>query len=71
MTREDHDKLAKLIADGYLAEDLEPLKCDGCESVNLKEEVKDFMGYLVMESETKCGDCGRVLGYWATGHWMP
>lgn len=70
MDQEDHDKLDALIEAGYLQSDLQPLRCDGCESVQLREITKAIDGGYISESETVCSSCKKVLGYWAYGSWQ-
>jgi hypothetical protein len=70
MTKEEHEIISMGINNGYLAEDLEPIKCHKCNSENLKEVIKAIDGGHVSEKECECGECGQSLGYWAYGHWQ-
>lgn len=70
MDKEEHEKLVKAIDDGYLTEELKPLKCTSCESTEMVDDIKDTINGLASEYETKCAKCGTVLGYWAYGYWQ-
>lgn len=71
MDPEDYAELDKQIEEGYLADDLEPLRCINCESTEFKEEVKSTDGGHVSEKESRCAACDKVMGYWAFGGWLP
>jgi hypothetical protein len=64
------------INEGYVAEDLTPLKCWNCEGVKFSEYDHDFMDYYqgnginLLEYKLKCDECGECVGYWVTGNWQ-
>lgn len=70
MTREEHDEIATLINEGYLAKNLKPLKCTNCESERLDIRVTDRINGHAMEKIAECKECGRLMGYWVTGNWQ-
>jgi hypothetical protein len=67
----DYLYVKKLIEEGYIAEDFEPLKCHRCESKDLKvvDKTVDETGFP-MEYRISCGQCNTCLGYWTYGHWQ-
>lgn len=70
MNRQEHDAIAKLIADGYLTKDLEPLKCPKCGSTTIRISIIALDGGRISEKEANCEDCTVPLGYWAYGNWQ-
>lgn len=69
MDKQAHDAITKLIKGGYLAKDLEPLKCHKCESIDVRITVCQMDGGHVSEKAANCHDCKVKLGYWAYGGW--
>lgn len=70
MNREEHDKIAKLISTGFLAEDLAPLMCTKCDSTELEDMTTSTDGGFVSEFQRSCSACGAMAGYWAYGGWQ-
>lgn len=63
------------INDGYLSKhDLEPIKCEYCDSKNLEDTgfiVEELGTHVTTEYKKVCKDCGKEVGYWAYGYWQP
>lgn len=56
----------------YIAKDFEPLRCPDCEGTEVEEIVTDRMeGGVVCEKDVVCKSCGRLLGQWSYGNWIP
>lgn len=63
-----------LIDQGYLREDLAPIKCTKCDSTNLENGHYEIGGWnipegVVCEYDCICKDCGQINGHWAYGGW--
>lgn len=63
-----------LINEGYLKEDLTPIKCTKCDSTNLENKNYEIGGWnipegVICEYDCVCKDCGQVNGHWAYGGW--
>ena len=63
-----------MIDNGYLAEDLTPIKCTKCDSTNIKDSNHQISGWnipegVLTEYDAICADCGEILGHWAYGSW--
>lgn len=59
------------IENGYLKEDLSPLKCFNCNGKNFSDNIKDTIeGFGACEIEVVCNDCEKQVGYWSYGHWL-
>ncbi len=71
MNKQEHDEISKAIADGYLSQDLEPLKCSSCESVEFMDDIKSTIAGHVAEMSRVCSNCHKKCGYWAYGGWEP
>ena len=54
---------------GYILKDRTPIKCPYCKSTKLEDCNVYRMEYVVLEYDTKCAKCGKVLGHWNYGHW--
>lgn len=57
------------IKDGYLDEHLQPLKCIYCEN-----EVFEHINCIydergIIELDSQCYSCKKVVGHWAYGSW--
>ena len=62
---------ADLIKDGYIDQDLRPLKCIKCDRSNLKNVTTDTLdGHTILEYDSVCTDCEMVNGSWAHGNWQ-
>jgi hypothetical protein len=62
-------RLNKLIREGYISNEYEPLKCIKCESNRLRWSNIDSVDTIVTEKEVRCNDCDTVAAYWVTGSW--
>lgn len=68
---EFHQYMRKRIADGYIANDGTPLKCESCDSTEFERVNEDQMGYgMVVGYELRCKQCRGIAGHWAYGNWM-
>lgn len=54
---------------GYILKDGTPIKCPYCKSSVLEDFNVDIMEYIVLEYDTRCAKCGKILGHWSYGHW--
>lgn len=54
---------------GYILKDRTPIKCPYCKSTLLEDCNVDRMEYIVLEYDTRCKNCGKILGRWSYGHW--
>lgn len=66
--------LDSLIKDGYIHEDLEPIKCEHCDSTDLEDEnhiVEELGTHCTTEYDKICKSCGETVGHWAYGYWQP
>lgn len=54
---------------GYILKNGTPIKCPYCKSSVLEDCNVDRMEYVVLEYDTRCAKCGKVLGHWNLGHW--
>ena len=54
---------------GYILKDRTPIKCPRCKGTLLEDCNVDRMDYIVLEYDTRCAKCGKVLGHWNLGHW--
>lgn len=43
------------------------IKCPNCKSRNINQKVLDTIEGNVCEYQEYCGDCQKVVGYWAYG----
>ena len=65
------DYAKKLVAEGILGADLQPLKCERCGSTKSWKYGKGYSeGSCLIEFEAVCQDCGHTMGYWAYGNWQ-
>lgn len=46
-----------------------PRRCTRCLSTRMKDREIAVDGGYVSESETRCLNCNKLLGYWAYGYW--
>ena len=60
------DKINK----GLIDEKLEPIKCE-CGSTNFNDQTRDMLNYEVVEKDRYCDKCGKLVGYWSYGYWLP
>jgi len=60
-----------MIDNGYMASDLEPLKCHKCENTQFEEFGHQYIAGHTCEYGVKCKNCGVTVGYWAYGYWTP
>lgn len=44
------------------------MKCQNCESTNIKSRVIDHIGWEPCEIEYTCKDCKSHVAYWAYGN---
>jgi uncharacterized protein YaaW (UPF0174 family) len=63
-------ELKKQVEEGYIKEDLTPLKCYKCKSTNLKNGKEYYGPGGIEEYERVCGDCGSITGIWSYGSWQ-
>lgn len=64
------NRIHELITEGYVDNDLEPLKCRYCDSTDLEDCNYSYLdGVLLQEYDCKCEKCGKLLGHWAFGCW--
>lgn len=61
--------VAMRIEQGFINEDLEPVKCRICGSKKMVDYDHYREGHGVIEYSVKCGECNAVLGHWAYGNW--
>ncbi len=54
---------------GYILKDGTPIKCPYCKSSVLVDCNVNSMEHIVLEYDTRCGKCSKVLGHWSYGHW--
>lgn len=54
---------------GYILKDRTPIKCPYCKSTSLEDCNVDRMEYIVLEYDTRCKNCDKVLGHWSYGNW--
>lgn len=47
-----------------------PDNCPKCGSVNIDMQATDYIGYMPVEYDGKCEDCGELL-HWAYGSFEP
>jgi len=62
--------IKQLIKDGFVDENLNPLRCI-CGTIDEDWEIvnKYYCPYGIEEYSLKCNKCGRIVGHWAYGHW--
>lgn len=63
-------ELERLHASGFIADNLEPIKCIECSSTSFRDEVVARDGGLISEKQRLCDSCGYKNGYWAFGWWQ-
>ena len=66
LANEIKDKISK----GLIDEKLEPIKCE-CGSTKFNDYPKDMLNYEVVEKDRYCDKCGKLVGYWSYGYWLP
>ena len=54
---------------GYILKDCTPIKCPYCKSSVLEDCNVNSMGHIILEYDTRCGECGKILGHCNYGHW--
>ncbi|WP_100406238.1 hypothetical protein [Bacillus solitudinis] len=68
------DYIEQQVKHGYLDKtDLEPLKCQHCDSKNLEDTgfiVEELGTHVTTEYKKVCKDCNKEVGYWAYGNWQ-
>jgi hypothetical protein len=57
------------IADGYVANDGTPLKCDDCGGTKFHSINEDRIDYGICEYDYQCLGCKKIVGHWAYGNW--
>ena len=55
----------------YYNKDCKPIKCQHCESTDIKSIVIDITAGTVCEKEYHCTACKTIIGYWAYGAFDP
>lgn len=60
----------KLIEEGYITPDGEPIKCT-CGSTHLLETAMCIEQGYICEYNVVCTNCGSELSHWAYGHFGP
>lgn len=63
------ERVINLIAEGYIDEKGQPLKCQHCEGEDLEEYGHQTMVDELVEYQVNCKKCNRNTGYWSYGHW--
>lgn len=56
------------IADGYIRDNGEPIKCQYCDSKALRVD-NSHEEYVVVEKDVTCLNCGKLVGTWSYGSW--
>jgi hypothetical protein len=64
------DEIKDKINKGLIDEKLEPIKCE-CGSTNFDDQIRDMLNYEVVEKDRYCDNCGKLVGYWSYGNWLP
>jgi len=64
------DELKDKINKSLIDEKLEPIKCE-CGSTNFNDQTRDMLNYEVVEKDRYCDKCGKLVGYWSYGSWLP
>lgn len=54
---------------GYIADDLKPMKCFHCESKKLESRNEYYDDVYLMEYDVYCVDCGKYVAKWSYGYW--
>lgn len=62
--------IKKMIRKGYLAKDLEPLKCTKCKCTEFKRDQEWYGPTGVEEFTLQCTNCGEHVGHWSYGSWL-
>jgi len=61
----------KKINAGFIASDYEPIKCECCNSIDYVDHIIDQVNSDITEKTRTCKKCGKIIGYWSYGFWMP
>lgn len=64
------DEIKDKIRKGLINEQLEPIKCE-CGSINFGDKICDMLNYEIIEKDRYCSKCGKLVGYWSYGYWIP
>ena len=56
---------------GFITKENEPKRCTVCFYKKFRHNVKDMIGYTVMEKDIRCEKCEKLCGYWVTGYVEP
>lgn len=57
------------IKEGYINEELAPLKCQFCDSADLEEVEHIGEEGRIDEFKVKCCSCSKIVGSWSYGQW--
>lgn len=60
------DKINK----GLINELFEPILCE-CGSTDFNDKIQDMINYEVTEKNRYCSKCGKLIGCWCYGYWLP
>lgn len=67
---ETFEETAKyLIEEGYIREDLTPIKCVDCGSTELEDFGHMYEDCYLVEYSVHCVRCGKIQGTWSYGGW--
>lgn len=61
--------LKQLRIDGYIDKNFAPLKCQQCDSKELKTAHEYWENDYVVEREVRCDSCDSFAGRWSYGSW--
>ena len=61
--------IKKQIKDGYINEDLAPLKCPFCDCKKLEEYQTFYENHMPIEKWIRCTNCKKDVGIWSYGGW--
>lgn len=64
------EEVADAIENGFINEDMEPIKCYKCGHEEFTDTTKAADSGLVTEKQRDCARCGQQNGYWAYGYWQ-
>lgn len=65
-----YDKYIKMMIDeGYIDNNLEPIKCPYCDENDLEDRNKYYEGGYLVECQVYCKNCGKKVGHYAYGNW--
>lgn len=64
------EELERLHANGFIADNLEPIKCVKCGSTIFKDVTVATDNGFISEKKRRCNLCDCQNGYWAYGAWQ-